>query len=102
MWLRQPGVPPSRLCLYLDTSAVRGCPLYGRSRGAKRTQQAAGPGSERDKTRPGRTTPVVASRGCCPGVGRTLRVVAPFVARLRPLTPTRRHTPVHAVTPRYQ
>ena len=36
-----------------------------------------------------------------PGVGRTLRVVAPFVARLRPLTPTRRHSGArrHAASP---
>jgi hypothetical protein len=49
-----------------------------------------------------RTTPIVASRGCCLGAGRTLRVVAPFVARLRPLIPTRRHTPLHAATPCHQ
>ena len=71
--------------------------------GAKRTSAGGRPRLRaHDKTRPGRTTPIVASRGCCPGVGRTLRVVAPFVARLRPLTPTRRHTPVHAATPRHQ
>ena len=66
--------------------------------GAKRTS-AGGSGCAHDaqprrKTRPGRTTPIVASRGCCPGLGRTLRVVAPFVARLRLLLPhaaTRRH-----------
>jgi hypothetical protein len=36
--------------------------------------------------------------GACRAAGRALRIVAPFVARLRPLTPTRRHTPPRRVT----
>jgi hypothetical protein len=92
--------PVRSLSCHFATSAH--VPFTARFRGQSGPQPAAGFRLRaHDKTRQGRTTPIVASQGFCPGVGRTLRVVAPFVARFRPLTPTRRHTPAHAATPRH-
>ena len=63
MWLRQPGVPPSRLCLYLGTFATSADVRSKAALGGKADfSWRPAPGFERtDKNSLGRTTPVVAS-----------------------------------------
>ena len=87
---------------------VRSCPLHGRFRRQSGPQPAAGSRlrahgqNSSGQDDPSRHEPrVLAPAPAGHYVGGTGRVVAPSVARLRPLTP-RRHTPLHAATPRYQ
>ena len=93
MWLRQPGVPPSRLGLYLVTLRR---PLMSASRPAfgSKSEPPAGPWLRaHDKTRPGRTTPTSRAEGARPGAGPVLVACGP----VRGPAPTPySHTPPHA------